>query len=417
MGVHAIELERLGKRYRLGEDFARYRYRTLRDSLSIRRSGRRRDARSDEIWALRDLSLSIDTGEVVGVIGLNGAGKTTLLKILARITEPTTGVARMRGRVGALLEVGTGFHPELTGRENVYLNGNILGMSRREISRRFDEIVEFAGLTGFLDTPLKRYSSGMILRLAFAVAAHVQPPILAVDEVLAVGDAEFREKCLGAMSELGERGRTVVFVSHDLGAIAQLCSRTIWLKRGSVAADGPTPKVLSEYVQSHMAQTLRKQLTPTGRGPVELVSVEVADEQGARLEMVTRDKPFSFRVSFDVRERLAQLDLAIYLVNSRGITAISESYSETGDLCLAGEPGRYEATLTVPAVLASDDYTLGVWMGAGNANYVHRDVFAFRLWPAADDPGDWFQRARVAQPGVRWTVAPERVASHVQNRA
>ena len=404
----AIELEDLGKRYRLGEDFARYRYRTLRESLRPRRGSGRAAGPPEEIWALRDLSFSIDAGEVVGVIGRNGAGKTTLLKLLARITEPTSGVARMRGRVGALLEVGTGFHPELTGRENVYLSGSILGMPRSEITRRFDEIVAFADLEGFLDTPLKRYSSGMSLRLAFAVAAHVQPPIVAVDEVLAVGDVEFREKCLGAMADLGGSGRTVVFVSHDLGAIAQLCTRTIWLEEGAVAQDGPTAEVLSAYAAANMSHQLRVELPPAGRGPLELLDVEVTDEDGTALEMVPRDRPFTVQVGFELRERLPRLDLAIYLVNSRGVRVIDDSYSDTGDLRLASEPGRYQAALTLPPVLAGDDYVLGVWFGAGNDTYVHKDLFTFRLWRGREDPGD--ERPRVAQPPVRWEVARQPAA-------
>src|SRR5206468_678374 len=199
-------------------------------------------------WALHGVSFVADEGEVVGILGRNGAGKTTVLKILSRITEPTAGVARMRGRVGSLLEVGTGFHPELTGRDNIFLNGSILGMKRSQIRKRFDDIVEFAGVERFIDTPVKRYSSGMYLRLAFAVAAHVEPDIVAVDEVLAVGDAEFQRRCLGKMSEFAREGRTVVFVSHDLGAIAQMCQRAIWLDGGQLKYDGPTATSIKLYL-------------------------------------------------------------------------------------------------------------------------------------------------------------------------
>lgn len=248
----AIRVERLGKRYRIGQ---RERYYALRDVLARSASRllrRRRDGAPDPerrwIWALRDVSFQVKEGEVVGIIGRNGAGKTTLLKILARITKPTEGRAEVRGRVGSLLEVGTGFHPELTGRENVYLSGAVLGMTRREIERKFDEIVDFAGVERFIDTPLKYYSQGMQTRLAFAVAAHLDPEILLVDEVLAVGDIEFQRKCLGKMQEVSaEGGRTVLFVSHQMNQIRRLCQRCMWINRGKVAEFGPTPEVAARY--------------------------------------------------------------------------------------------------------------------------------------------------------------------------
>jgi ABC-type polysaccharide/polyol phosphate transport system ATPase subunit len=224
---NAIEVEHVSKRYLLGEHHGTHG--TLRDAIgaSARRLLRRDGASARrEIWSLRDINLEVPEGETLGVIGRNGAGKSTLLKVLTRITEPTAGVARTRGRVGALLEVGTGFHPELTGRENIYLNGAILGMSRRVVDRQFEEIVDFAGIPAFLDTPVKRYSSGMYLRLAFAVAAHLDADVLAIDEVLAVGDAEFQRKCLAKMGSLHEGGRTVVFVSHNLDAVSSLCTTT-----------------------------------------------------------------------------------------------------------------------------------------------------------------------------------------------
>ncbi|HUR52967.1 MAG TPA: ABC transporter ATP-binding protein, partial [Gemmataceae bacterium] len=223
----AVRVEGLGKRYRLAHGQERAQYRTLRDSLAeFAKSPFRKRGTVEEFWALDDVSFEVQPGEVVGIIGRNGAGKSTLLKVLSRITKPTTGRVEINGRVGSLLEVGTGFHPELTGRENIYLNGSILGMSRREIAAKFDEIVAFAEVEKFLDTPVKRYSSGMYVRLAFAVAAHLEPEILIVDEVLAVGDAEFQKKCLGKMGSLtANEGRTILFVSHQLGAIAQLCGK------------------------------------------------------------------------------------------------------------------------------------------------------------------------------------------------
>jgi lipopolysaccharide transport system ATP-binding protein len=261
MGSIAIRAEMLGKRYRIGAP--KVRHRTLREAIAsaaaapLRNLGRLRaltsfegDAARDTIWALRDFSFEAREGEVVGIIGRNGAGKSTLLKLLSRITEPTAGVADIYGRVGSLLEVGTGFHLELTGRDNIYLNGSILGMDRGYIDRRFDEIVEFAAIGPFLDTPVKRYSSGMYLRLAFAVAAHLEPEVLIVDEVLAVGDAEFQQKCLGRMDEVAREGRTVLFVSHNLGAVQRLCTRAILLQNGRLEADCDTVEAIRRYLAS-----------------------------------------------------------------------------------------------------------------------------------------------------------------------
>jgi ABC-type polysaccharide/polyol phosphate transport system ATPase subunit len=246
----AIVDEGLSKRYRLG---AREPYGVLRDRIGqlLRSPFRRRDrAEPAWIWALDDLTFEIGEGDVVGIVGRNGSGKSTLLKILSRITEPTRGRALVRGRVGSLLEAGTGFHPELTGRENVFVNGAILGMRRQEIQRRFDEIVAFAGVERFLDTPVKYYSSGMQMRLAFAVAAHLEPDVLLVDEVLAVGDAEFQRRCLGKMHDVSQEGRTVLFVSHQMGQIRRLCRSAVWLDRGRMRAFGPTDEVLAQYEQA-----------------------------------------------------------------------------------------------------------------------------------------------------------------------
>lgn len=260
-GEWAVDVDGLGKRYDLGE---REQYLALRDVLARipRRlvdaaKSDRGHSRRDQAWVLRDLDFQIAPGEVVGIIGRNGAGKSTLLKIVSNIVRPTTGRAAMRGRVGSLLEVGSGFHPELTGAENIRLNGAILGMKRNEISRRFDDIVEFAGIDRFLDTPVKRYSTGMYMRLAFSVAAHLEPDILVVDEVLAVGDADFQRKCLGRMRTLaGDQGRTVLFVSHDLDAVSQLCPRSLWLERGRLRADGPTADVVDTYLGEQIGHSV-----------------------------------------------------------------------------------------------------------------------------------------------------------------
>jgi lipopolysaccharide transport system ATP-binding protein len=243
-----IKAEGLGKRYRVGE---RERYLALRDVLAravtapFRRNRERRPA--DYLWALRDVSFGVQRGEVVGLVGRNGAGKTTLLKILSRITSPTAGFAEIHGRVGSLLEVGIGFHPELTGRENVYLSGAILGMRKTEINRKFDEIVAFAGVERFIDTPLKHFSTGMQMRLAFAVAAHLEPEILLVDEVLAVGDIEFQKKCLGKMQEVSNSGRTIVFVSHQMNQIRRLCERALWIDGGQIRDAGPANQIVGAY--------------------------------------------------------------------------------------------------------------------------------------------------------------------------
>jgi ABC-type polysaccharide/polyol phosphate transport system ATPase subunit len=406
MSRRAIEVDAVSKRYRLGEHSARYL--TLRESLAslLRRNGAPRAGH--ELWALRDVTLTVDEGEVLGVIGRNGAGKSTLLKILAHITEPTSGASRTRGRVGSLLEVGTGFHPELTGEENIYLNGAILGMTRADTRRRFDDIVEFAQVERFLDTPLKRYSSGMYLRLAFAVAAHVDPDIVVVDEVLAVGDADFQHKCLGKMSEFGSEGRTVVFVSHDLGAINQLCSRTIWLDRGEVQADGSTHEVVDRYFRSTISGTAQAEFAPEPRQPVQLLSIAVTDERGSLLEAPRRDKPFTFSVRLVVQEKIPGLDFAVYLRNRQGIQILSENWSDAGALPVpARVPQEYEVRLTVPPVLVAGDYVAGVWSGSDVDTFIHRDVLAFRLWPAPEDGEGALERTRLVQaPEVRWQITP-----------
>jgi ABC-type polysaccharide/polyol phosphate transport system ATPase subunit len=256
----AIRAERLSKRYELGEGD---RYGSLRDSIAraasaparlFRARGRvREEAQPPVIWALQGVSFDVTHGEIIGIVGRNGSGKSTLLKILSRITEPTSGSAQVRGRVASLLEVGTGFHPELTGRENVFVNGAILGMKRREIERKFDEIIAFAGVEQFVDTPVKRYSSGMQMRLAFAVAAHLEPNILLVDEVLAVGDLEFQRRCLGKMQEVSVQGRTVLLVSHQMGQIRRLCTRTMWLDRGQIRRLGDTGDTIRDYEAATIA--------------------------------------------------------------------------------------------------------------------------------------------------------------------
>jgi lipopolysaccharide transport system ATP-binding protein len=322
----AIETHELGKRYALG--LARRGYGTLREALveAARRPLRQgrnggRDNTVDMLWALKDLSLTIRSGEVVGLIGHNGAGKSTLLKILSRITEPSTGYADVSGRVGSLLEVGTGFHPELTGRENIFLNGAILGMRRAEIRARFDEIVEFAEMERFLDTPVKRYSSGMSVRLAFAVAAHLEPEILLVDEVLAVGDASFQRKSLGKMNEVAKEGRTVVFVSHNLAIIQALCSRGILLERGEVKADAPIVEAIDSYLRTlerAASDDLLERTDRDSRAYDETLvrRLEIHDESGGHPNVVVAGRPATIVV--DVTEHLPKMECRLAIVNSLG---------------------------------------------------------------------------------------------------
>lgn len=308
MSGPVIQAEALGKRYRIGAQKANYR--TLRDAIAspwreghiLRRVARSVEARSTgkpEMWAVKDLSFSIAPGEIVGVIGRNGAGKSTLLKLLCRITEPTHGTAVLRGRVGSLLEVGTGFHPELSGRDNVFMSGAILGMRRNEIIDRFDEIVAFAEIERFIDTPVKHYSSGMYLRLAFAVAAHLEPEILLVDEVLAVGDAAFQDKCLGKIHQVAQNGRTVLFVSYNLAAIQTLCSRALVLAGGKLRADENAESAIGTYLrtlETASSQNLFDRADRSGTGSVRLSGLEVFGEDTSRPPVTGRPATLVFHL-------------------------------------------------------------------------------------------------------------------------
>jgi lipopolysaccharide transport system ATP-binding protein len=297
----AIRVESLGKRYRIGATQGVGRYRSLREEIAEGVVRRRRKNERREFWALRDVSFDVHAGETVGIIGRNGAGKSTLLKILARITPPTTGRGETRGRVGSLLEVGTGFHPELTGLENIQLSGAIMGMRRAEVARHFDQIVEFSGLEKFLDTPVKRYSSGMYMRLAFSVAAHLDSEILLVDEVLAVGDADFQKKCLGRMEELGESGRTVLFVSHSMPSVLRLCSRVIFLDDGGVAADGGGTTVVEAYLGHGPGGAVREwgdsEKAP-GDDRVRMRAVRLLDEHHSPIAEVEIRQPVWLEVEY-----------------------------------------------------------------------------------------------------------------------
>ena len=394
--MRSVEVNDVAKRYRIGDSWRP----TLRDAVSLRRSRAARD-----FWALDGVSFTADEGEVVGVIGRNGAGKTTLLKVLSRITEPTRGAARMRGRVGSLLEVGTGFHPELTGRDNVFLNGAILGMRRAEIRKRFDDIVEFAGVEKFLDTPVKRYSSGMYLRLAFAVAAHVEPDIVAVDEVLAVGDAEFQRRCLGKMSQFAREGRTVFFVSHDLGAIAQMCQRVIWLDGGRIHHDGEAATSIERYLATRAHETPQVEFPADEEEEVQLLSVGLTDEHGEQVDAPIRDLPFAIRIRFAVRRNVGALDVGVALLTSRGVRVLEESWSDaTGGTAPADEPGIWDVSLVVPPLLAPNDYAIAVRIASPYEEFADEEVLRFRLWPRPDDRRELSDRDRIVQPGVVWRV-------------
>ena len=347
-----IEVEGLGKRYRLGERG------DVRDTVAGLLRGRRPEHK--EVWSLRDVTFAVPDGGALGIVGRNGAGKSTILKVLMRITTPTEGVARTRGRVAALLEVGTGFHPELTGRENVYLNAAVLGMTRAETTRRFDDIVEFAGTERFLDTPVKRYSSGMYLRLAFAVAAHLEPDVLIVDEVLAVGDAEFQRRCMGRMSAAEREGRTVVFVSHDLDSLTRLCARSLWLEAGRVRDDGPTTQIVRDYLTSGFAQASAF-ASGADEGPVRLLSVSAQRPSGDPDAALLRDEPFQLVVDVEVESGRQGLDLAVFVTNARGTRVFDEALSDHSDRQL--RPGKNRVVLDVPPVLNVGDHTIGVWVG------------------------------------------------------
>lgn len=328
MSHPAIEVKELGKKFDLGAINAS----TLREQLgeTMRKwAGKGTPPEQDEFWALRDVSFDVQPGEVVGIIGRNGAGKSTLLKILSRITPPTVGDAIVRGRLASLLEVGTGFHPELTGRENVFLNGSILGMKRQEVKGLFDEIVEFAGIEKFVDTPVKRYSSGMYVRLAFAVAAHIQPEILVIDEVLAVGDYEFQKKCLGKMGEIATQGRTVLFVSHNMGAITELCSRVIVIDQGQVSFDGDKNKAVSLYLSGRQNESYMKLSDENVPGfsniPNRVMETWIEHRDGDKNATFQLDEPIVVRMRYLLQENMA--DARISLVVYRNGRSVFTSFS------------------------------------------------------------------------------------------
>ncbi|HXG50605.1 MAG TPA: ABC transporter ATP-binding protein [candidate division Zixibacteria bacterium] len=373
MSSVAVRTEGLSKRYRIGE---REPYRTLRESIAglahaplrwlagFPGPAGRRDAFSEFIWALKDVSFEVKQGEAVGIIGANGAGKSTLLKILSRITEPTEGKATIHGRVGSLLEVGTGFHPELTGRENIYLNGAILGMKKKEIDRKFDEIVDFAEVEKFIDTPVKHYSSGMYTRLAFSVAAHLEPEILVVDEVLAVGDAAFQKKCLGKMGDVAQQGRTVIFVSHNMAAVERLCSRCILLKDGEKADDDISRSVIAGYLKYNLRSPAIWCRSPDQPWP-DVVAFQKVTTLGKKNEPAATfagNDAIRVQVEYIIRRPISRCQIGIRVNDQSGVTVMSTSECDLQKVdSIPKEPGRYLSSFEIPGnLLVPGSYSIHV---------------------------------------------------------
>jgi lipopolysaccharide transport system ATP-binding protein len=405
----AIRVEHLGKRYRIGE---RESYRALRDSLAQLATApfRRRNSRTDNtIWALRDINLEVQPGEVLGVIGHNGAGKSTLLKILSRITEPTEGRAEVNGRVGSLLEVGTGFHPELTGRENIFLNGAILGMKRAEIARRFDEMVAFAEVEKFIDTPVKRFSSGMYLRLAFAVAAHLEPEILLVDEVLAVGDAAFQKKCLGRMGDVAREGRTVFFVSHNLPSIEKLCGRVIVIDGGRITMQGDPVACIASYLSTRTEARSGIDLTAVPRPDPRLTpvftSLDLRAGDGTPVSTVGCGEALEFVLSYEAPTEIMNpsfglivssgMGTPLFFLQTRAQLGLWEKAAPSGQVVCRLDsvplvPGEY--LLTVGCL--SGDKQLDLLEHVASFNVEPRDFFNSGYLPHQLNgpvliPGEW----------------------------
>ncbi len=441
MNQIAVRVENLSKQYHIG---TLDKHATFREILVDSFTAPFRRVRSklqgcngpvpeaeDTIWALRDISFEIKRGEIVGIIGRNGAGKSTLLKILSRITEPTLGFAEIHGRVGSLLEVGTGFHGELSGRENIYLNGAILGMRKSEIARKFDEIVAFAEVEKFIDTPVKRDSSGMYLRLAFAVAAHLEPDILIVDEVLAVGDASFQAKCLGKMEDVRRHGRTVLFVSHNMPAITRLCQRAILLDGGRTIADAPAHQVVRTYLESGIGLTARREWPDPAKAPggsiVRLTTLRARAENCGAAETMDIRYPIALEMQYEVIESGYVLSSFYELYNEEGIEIFSVVDRDPVWHRRPRPAGRYQSTAWIPGNLLSEG-TISVSAGIATQNPLATDlvyetnVIAFQVCdPAEGDSarGDWAgQWGGVIRPLLKWETQydPERLENAAQTQ-
>jgi lipopolysaccharide transport system ATP-binding protein len=431
----AIQVDNLGKQYKIG--LTPERYRTLRDTLAEGASAPVRSLHSrfgraavkstekddkktrrvnySHIWAVRGISFDVKKGQVLGVIGRNGAGKSTLLKILSRITEPTEGQAEIHGRVGSLLEVGTGFHPELTGRENIYLNGAILGMKRGEIDRKFDEIVAFSEVEKFIDTPVKRYSSGMYLRLAFAVAAHMEPEILVVDEVLAVGDAEFQRKCMGKMSDVAQAGRTVLFVSHNMSAILRLTEETIVLDKGQLVLRAPTPRAVDYYLSSGFSlvgeRIWHDDEVPAEAAPFYPIALRILDRQQRVVETVRSTEPFTIQVEYRLDAPITGLRLGIYLMTTRGemvFTSFDTDSPELFDRFTVRPAGQYISRCTIAADFLNEGrYVLGLNASTYRVQRYFQDEQAMTFTvDASGAPGmQWLEpRQGPIRPRLDWQI-------------
>ena len=414
MSANAIEVHALRKHYALGATSDAFP--TLRDLIAARTKrmlglDRRRTGppvATAPFWALDGVSFDVPEGQVVGIIGSNGAGKSTLLKILSRIVEPTEGRAVLRGRVGSLLEVGTGFHPELTGRENIVLNGVIMGMSRREVAQHFEEIVAFAGIGAFLDTPVKRYSSGMYVRLAFAVAAHLEPEIMLIDEVLAVGDAEFQKKCLGKIGEVARSGRTIVFVSHNLTSIQSLCQRAIYLRGGKVAADGPPRAVVAQYLGGDVADRRERvwqhgDAAPGGRG-VRLRRACVRPRNGGPADAIDVRTTFVIELDYETTEPARRIACDLLVIDEHGVLLFN-----AGPLTPAAplERGIYRDTCSVPGDLMNDGvYRVEVRIIEGGRTLVPpTEILTFRIGDNPDFRHGWHgEWAGAIRPMLEWTT-------------
>ncbi|MBW7959591.1 MAG: ATP-binding cassette domain-containing protein [Candidatus Promineofilum sp.] len=421
-----IKAEGLGKKYTIGHQAENGSYLALRDVLMENARGlwnKTRDlARGrplivgdthEEMWALRDVSFEIRRGETVGIIGRNGAGKSTLLKVLSRITEPSAGRVTIKGRVASLLEVGTGFHPELTGRENIYLNGAILGMTRAEIKRKFDEIVTFAEVERFLDTPVKRYSSGMYVRLAFAVAAHLEPEILVVDEVLAVGDAAFQKKSLGKMGDVAREGRTVLFVSHNMVALRSLCPRAIWLHEGKMQDDGMAGDIVADYLGLQTAALHEQRwddlATAPGNEMVRLHRVWIEPEDDRGVTDMPRETPLKIGVEywqFDPAVRL-HVNLRVY-VEQQIIAFTTASSEDSGWQAMSLRTGRYRSICVIPAKFLNTGQHriyLRFYKSDTKTIYTLEEALVFDVIETEPRQGTWFGRTSGAvRPRMAWST-------------
>ena len=414
-----IKVESLSKQYRIG---ATNTYSTLRDALSgavrapLNRLLRNGNNEPNTIWALKDVSFEIRPGEVVGIIGRNGAGKSTLLKILSRITEPTSGRLELYGRTASLLEVGTGFHPELTGRENTFLNGAILGMTRSEIKQKFDEIVAFAEIEKFIDTPVKFYSSGMYVRLAFAVAAHLEPDMLILDEVLAVGDTAFQQKCLGKMRDVSRHGRTVLLVSHSMAAVGQLCEKTIWLDDGRVQAVGPSETVIQSYLNSQktVAAEFKRDESGLGQMPAVLIlGARIRNAENNIVSILDSRRPFSVEVDYKVTSRT--LVWVGFTISTReGLEVMAATDGDVDSYAsVPREPGLYSSICYIPeGLFNARQYALSFYAArtiAGKVEIIDylENAIAFEV----ENPsgvGSYMPKSRVGviSPKLDWELKP-----------